>query len=68
MKKLFPIIIVGILVLSGLGAVALPNIETKEEKIIVSFSEPILRNENQYVTINLDETNSFLMKQNKKSI
>ena len=66
MKKMLPLLVVGILVLSGLGAVALPSGEEFELKTIsVNFSKPIIKNENEYVTINVDEANSFIMKQGK---
>ena len=39
MKKILPIIIIGILILSGLGAVALPDLEIKQEKMTLYFSQ-----------------------------
>ena len=45
MKKLLPILIVGILVISGLGAVALPNnatSELSEQSITIHFSNLII--------------------------
>jgi hypothetical protein len=65
MKKLIPLSIVGILVLSGLGAIAQPVTEKTFEKAVISFSEPTLQNENQFVSVLLDEANSFLMEQGK---
>ncbi len=66
MRKTLPLMVVGILVLSGLGAVALPSNEETELKITsVSFSEPMIEIEKDYVSINIDEANSFIMKQGK---
>jgi len=61
MKK----IIVGILVLCGLGAVAITDdttyyVKNIEESIVVS--EPIIKETNQYVTVNLERVTSALSK------
>jgi len=58
-------IIVGILVLSGLGAVAVTDdttyrVKNIEESIVVS--EPIIKETNQYVTVNLERVTSALSK------
>ena len=67
MKKLLPIIIVGILVLSGLGAVALQENEDKTlfstESIMIS--EPIITESNEYLTVDLKESESLLMETGK---
>jgi hypothetical protein len=65
MKKFTPLCIIGIVVLSGLGAVAQPVAENTFEKGTLHFSEPIVQNENNYLSVSLNEANSFLMKQNK---
>lgn len=65
MKKTLPILVVGILVLSGLGAVAIQNDDSNVEQLSISFSQPILKNEEQYITVNTNEANSFLMSQGK---
>jgi len=57
--------VVGILVLSGLGAVAIQNDDSNIEQLSISFSQPILKNEEQYITVNVNEANSFLMSQGK---
>ena len=63
---MLPLIVVGILVLSGLGAVALPSSEeSKLEKTSVSFSQPVIKDEKEYVSINIEEANSFIMEQGK---
>src|SRR4030042_5293549 len=65
MKKLTPIIIIGIVVLSGLGAVAQPITENTLEKVTLQFSEPSLQHQNNYISVSLPEANSFLMRQDK---
>jgi hypothetical protein len=65
MKKFTPLCIIVIVVLSGLGAVAQPVTENTFEKVTVRFSEPTIQNENTFVSIALNEANSFLMKQDK---
>jgi hypothetical protein len=58
--------VVGILVLSGLGAVAVTSDDQTELKITsFSFLKPMVVNENDYVTISLNEANSYIMKQGK---
>jgi hypothetical protein len=65
LKRILSIVVVGILVLSGLGAVALASENTKEKIVSVAFSQPIINEQNQYATVSMDETNSNLMRQNK---
>ena len=69
MKKHISFLLVGILVLSGLGAVAgsIDNIQTKEtienrEFFSMSFSSPVIYDYNtKYIEVSLDEANSFLV-------
>jgi hypothetical protein len=61
-------LVLGILIISSIGAVATQNENINFEQITVSFSQPIIKNENQYITISVDEANSFLMEQNKPMI
>ncbi len=68
MKKFFPILIIGILVISGLGAVAITNeipndIKVTENSIFVS--DPIIKESDQYVTINLQEETSSIFEVGK---
>ena len=67
MKNLLPIIIVGILVVSGLGAVAVQENgdETSFSAESIMISEPIITETNEYLTINLEESESFLMETGK---
>jgi hypothetical protein len=65
MNKFLPFLVVGILVLSGLGAVAFTEKDTKFETNSKNFSNPTIIDEDDYLKINMKETNSFLMRQNK---
>ena len=65
MKKLLIIFIVGILVLSGLGTVALQDENIKIETTSINFSHPIINERNEYIKICMPNTNSFLMRQDK---
>ena len=56
---------VGVLVLGGLGAIATPREAVNNENISVSFSQPVFQNEEQYVTISIDEANDYIMEQGK---
>jgi len=66
MKKLLSLVIVGILILSGLGAVASDNeknsCKTSES---MHFSEPILEQNEKYITINLQEATSNIIETGK---
>jgi len=66
MKKILPLTIIGILILSGFGAVALTEIETVENELIektdfYSLSHPILCEYGQYISVDLEEATSFEM-------
>jgi len=67
MKKIMPIIIVGALVLSGLGAFGLNDKQYETElitnKIVVSDLE--ITDINDYVSVNLKEAKSFLLGKGK---
>ena len=66
MKKIWPLIVVVTLVLSGLGAV---NAQEKEENFQTYenflVSQPTINNQNEFAEINIEEGNSFLMEQGK---
>ncbi len=66
MKKILPLFIVGILILNGLGAVALDN-EKNTYKISESiyFSEPTIKQNDRYATINIKEAASSTMETGK---
>ncbi len=66
MKKFLSILIVGLFVLSGLGAVAFPNgkdISTDHQ--IISISSPIINEIDGYVTIDVKESTSMIMSTGK---
>ena len=65
MKRFVTFLFVGILVLSGLGAVALQDENIKVETKSINFSHPIVNERNEFVKISMPKTNSFLMRQNK---
>jgi len=73
MKKLIPVIIVGILVLSGLGAAAFttnvsvkPTIIMKNESTSVLFSsQPTQQEKNGFVTLELNGATTQLLESNK---
>jgi hypothetical protein len=64
-KRILSIVVVGILVLSGLGAVALASGNTQQKIVSVAFSQPVINEQNQYAVVSMDGTNSVLMRQNK---
>jgi len=60
MKKIMCLLIIGVFVLSGLGAVAFPNIKSTEITESISFSDPVINEENQHSIVKIDEANSWL--------
>ena len=62
MKKILSLIIVGILVVSGVGIVALPVKEVKDKEITLSFSHLLLKEINNCVALELDGANLLLVK------
>ena len=69
MRKILPILILGILVLSGLGAVVVSESEDEShESEIVLFSRPIIHEQDMYVTIDLLEASSNSIEVGKPSL
>ena len=66
MRKILSLVIVGILIISGLGAVALDN-EKNTYKISESihFSEPTIKQNEQYITIDIKEATSNFIETGK---
>jgi len=64
MKKIIPILLVGVLVLSGLGASAVHNEQIKQQRTTLSFSNLSIQEKDDCITLNLEGTNSVLMKRN----
>jgi hypothetical protein len=62
MKKILPIIIVGVLISGGLGAVATPVGEYKNQKTSSTFSQLLIQEKEGYLTLELEGANSVLMK------
>ena len=65
MYKILPILIIGIFVLSGLGAVAFPEDDTDIETQSIYFSNPTIVDQNDYLNIKIKEANSFIIKEGK---
>lgn len=65
MKRLTAALAVGMLVFSGVYAFAMPSEKTSIERIKVEFSESQIREENDYISIDFGETNTYLMSQGK---
>jgi hypothetical protein len=63
MKKILPLLVILVLFLSGFGAVAFPAEENCQQKMILSFSQLSINEDDDYVTLELDGANSVLMKQ-----
>ena len=61
MNKLLPIIIVGILITSGLGAVATTGEEIKQENRKLSFSQLSVVDEGESITLDLDGSDSIVL-------
>jgi hypothetical protein len=64
MKRLITISIIGILVLSGLGATAIPNpIQKPSEKTeTISFASPEIKNKDEYILVTIKNSNAWLYK------
>ena len=72
MKKIFPLLIVGMLVLSGLGAFAFSD-ETDEKDILreetsINISNAIIEQNGEYVTIDFEESTSMIYSTGKPLI
>jgi hypothetical protein len=62
MKRIMPIVLVGVLVLSGFGVSAISEDSNEENVVLESivFSEPTIHEHDQYVKVHLDEATSYL--------
>ena len=66
MKKFLSILIVGLFVISGLGAVAFPDgKDVSTDHQIISISSPVISELDGYVTINVEESTSMIMSTGK---
>jgi len=64
MNKLLSLSIMGILVLGGFGINALPNDEIDQKKLSISFSQILVKEKDNSITVELEGTNSILMRKN----
>jgi hypothetical protein len=66
MKRIVPILIVGIMVLSGLGAAAVSHTAQKpmEKTETISFSYPEIQNKDGYALVTVKNANAWLYKTN----
>ena len=62
MKKILLLMVIGILLLAELGVVAVHDEAVKQEKTMLSFSRLSIKEEDEYVSLELEGTNSVLMK------
>ena len=72
MRKILPMLIVGLLVASGLGAAANQTQQTEEvteniqvQSTVISLSAPTYTNENEFITLDLDQAESYLSSSGK---
>jgi Peptidase family C25/Propeptide_C25 len=61
MKKILPIIMIGILLISGFGAAITTNIQSKKMSIQeeIRFSEPVITDQNNYLSVKIKEATSY---------
>jgi hypothetical protein len=65
-KKIIGILICMIFIANTSAVLGIPEeTENTSEKVSLSFSQPILTNENEHISIVLNEANSFLMEEGK---
>ncbi len=64
MKKIFIVLVIGFIIFSGFGAIALTDDELKQEKITLSFSQLSIQENEEYISLDLEGANSKLMKYN----
>ena len=60
MKKILPILLVGVLILSGFGAAVSVNTQNDQLSLQedISFSEPVLTDQNNYISVEINEATS----------
>jgi len=67
MKKIITIILLTTLIFSSIGAIATPKNSSFQEKIInetILINKPKIIDDGKYLSVNLDEGNSYLLEQN----
>ena len=66
MKKIISIIIIGIFIISGLEAIATPFEQNQKTiKEIIKISKPIINDKQDYIELNLKESNLNLIESGK---
>jgi hypothetical protein len=66
MNKIVPIMITGILILSGFGVIAIDNSNsTLQVKEIIRISQPIFHNIGGYLSVDFEESDSFICEPGK---
>ena len=66
LREILILFTIGVLLLSGLGAIATPVEHLNEYKTInIAFSQPVFKEENDYITVTFEEANSLLINENK---
>lgn len=72
MQKTIAILIIAILTISTLGAVAVPNINTKSNQNMVNrtipVSTPTINRDGEFIKLSLDEATSYLMQDGKPMV
>jgi hypothetical protein len=67
MNKILTILILGLLIFGTIGVIATPEKNNIENKILfesILISEPIIKEENDFISIYLEESNSYLLEPN----
>jgi hypothetical protein len=61
MKRILPILLVGILVISGFGAAVTTNVQSTEMCVqeVKQFSDPVIMTQNDYVSVQIAEATSY---------
>lgn len=71
LRKILSVLIIGVLVISGFGVTAFSNEKNIDENIIeksFTFSEPIIVEKGQYISINLEEATTTILEVGKPKI
>jgi len=61
MKRILPVLLVGVLIISGFGAGVVVNTESKKLSLQedLYFSEPVLIDQNNYLSVEIKEATSY---------
>ena len=64
MKKIIPILVVGIFLIGAVGAIATPQANFEHKNIAINFKQLEIKETEGVLQISLDNTNSYVMKAN----